>query len=1601
MNAAELQFIVKAQDQASATIGSIGSSFADMGSIVKDQVAAMQALTAALTGSTGKAKEAASATHEHAAAHKEAGESAKQHEEAELGLGRALERVANQAKEAAEAMIGLWASNEMAKATVEAAQDTEHAINSMARASGLAKAQIREFHEELAKISIKNGYATIEQMDEMAAQGFRMGGSAEQVANFTQKLSMIGKGADLKPITEGVRMLLESTGEGIDGVDKLTEALAALESKSKSGITGLLPLMEMLTSRTGDLHLSSEQLAAYAATFEKLGGRPERFVEGFAGSVRALKKAAEDGSQGLNILAQMAGVSADAFNKLSREHPEEAFMKLLSVVKKLQDEGQDPAALLSRIGIGPEQVAGVEALAKQYDVLAEKQKLAANPPPNSAKALGDSLNDDFDKSVTSLTTAWTEFKSAVGEDMLGPLTTAFNGLSTVLTAVTDFMGMLDVNTRRMAEGFVIGATGVFGIIKVFGEFFEILSGVKEALLLTGNTAVQETARTGAAIVASVAETGAAVVEETAATEAKLVEIGEAGAAAATTAGAGMLSSFAMKALAITAIIASIHETMEGIGTLMDQADARAKQGASGWGNYFKGIYGLATGDTKPLQDSMQADKDAARDPKKNDPNKVEPTWGDYGFALFHSQKETQARMQDRLGDQRQKASEDKAKETESGGEDHSITAREKSAQVLSDETFKTLQGYDGQLKKLADIQKIQDAITEAEKIKSGGGELNEVDKKVVDRLNLTKQRLAYETMMADPLQAQARAMGDAALKAAAFTKAQQDALEVSKAIRDMEEKGQLDASTPDDAAHSQAKANLQAPQQAATAKAFQEQLIAMRNQLALAGALTKADRDRLEIDQQLAALQKNMGLDTGQLAQLDAILTKTKEIEDRTAQFKSLNPQANALKEYNAQLEILNKNRATMGEPEYNREKTKLDQDTLGSRDPLGKIAQDEKEEIAQLAIVGQYREADLKTLQQITDLKHQGIDLTKAEADQLSTNNRHIQDVKDTQKQMDDLTQTFGSGLSNAISGALAGNKHAFSQFGLSLGKKMMDSAFANLSKSVEGSMQGMFGGMFGAANDNADKLIGHGKDQAESTIKTANATVQAANVYVNGAVQGAKDATANATEAGAAPGLPAAGSPGSIYGNGGPTQGGLAPFGNLGASAQAFTNSNTTGAAPSSSLGGFYAAARMHETRDQNIPNAAGGGAGGYYQFMPGTWSGIRKQHPELGLPETAMAGTKDQQTAAYQAFTKGNVDQLSASGVPINDKNTFMASFLGAGGASKFIKDRDQNPNAGAASLFPKEAASNRTIFYNKDGSEKSLDQVYGGMTHSFGNTNTTGFGPNSQAPHPSAIAAANDPVTKSLVEAGKTAQAQFETAAKAGGTSLKTELTKANTDIGADFKTKITDATGTTDKLSPDAASSPNAQPAVDPTATASNSGGDAGGLLGGLTSLAGKIPGAAPYAQGAGLLEKLLGGLFGGGGGGLGSLFSALHTGGLVGRPTAMARYVNPTIFNGAARFHDGLGDDEFPAILQRGERVLTANQDQRATAMMSRMADMIANSNASTPAGTQRPDSGRQQNGRSVIMNISTPNAGSFRHSQSQIMASQHAALQRMGNKHN
>jgi hypothetical protein len=145
----------------------------------------------------------------------------------------------------------------------------------------------------------------------------------------------------------------------------------------------------------------------------------------------------------------------------------------------------------------------------------------------------------------------------------------------------------------------------------------------------------------------------------------------------------------------------------------------------------------------------------------------------------------------------------------------------------------------------------------------------------------------------------------------------------------------------------------------------------------------------------------------------------------------------------------------------------------------------------------------------------------------------------------------------------------------------------------------------------------------------------------------------------------------------------------------------------------------------------------ATGLFQFIEQTWLATMKQSgAEFGYGRYANAIEKlpsgrhvvkdpalraeilnlrkdpSANAAMAGALTRSNAARLRGKlGREATDGELYMAHFLGAGGAARLISAREQNPNVRAADLFPRAAAANRPIFYDKQGGTRSVNGVYG--------------------------------------------------------------------------------------------------------------------------------------------------------------------------------------------------------------------------------------------------------------------------------------------------
>lgn len=156
-----------------------------------------------------------------------------------------------------------------------------------------------------------------------------------------------------------------------------------------------------------------------------------------------------------------------------------------------------------------------------------------------------------------------------------------------------------------------------------------------------------------------------------------------------------------------------------------------------------------------------------------------------------------------------------------------------------------------------------------------------------------------------------------------------------------------------------------------------------------------------------------------------------------------------------------------------------------------------------------------------------------------------------------------------------------------------------------------------------------------------------------------------------------------------------------------------------------------------------AKGSSATGLFQFIDSTWLSMVKEHGakyglsayadkiemKNGKPCCTDASVKSKildlrknpEISALMAgeLTQDNREYLESRGVDdVGKTEMYLAHFMGAGGAAKFLTARDKSGTLAGASLFPREAHANKSVFFDAAGRPRTLDQIYDRFARKFG-------------------------------------------------------------------------------------------------------------------------------------------------------------------------------------------------------------------------------------------------------------------------------------------
>ena len=167
-----------------------------------------------------------------------------------------------------------------------------------------------------------------------------------------------------------------------------------------------------------------------------------------------------------------------------------------------------------------------------------------------------------------------------------------------------------------------------------------------------------------------------------------------------------------------------------------------------------------------------------------------------------------------------------------------------------------------------------------------------------------------------------------------------------------------------------------------------------------------------------------------------------------------------------------------------------------------------------------------------------------------------------------------------------------------------------------------------------------------------------------------------------------------------------------------------------------GYLMAQAAQESSFQPDAKASTSSATGLFQFIDSTWLNSVKQYgAKYGLGGLAQQITTDEDGRPHVAdpmikreilelrkdpkvsseiaaeFAHANKTEVEkALGHTASSTDLYLAHFLGAQGATDFVKQIAAGGGAKAADILPGAAAANRSVFYDNNGDAKTVAQIY---------------------------------------------------------------------------------------------------------------------------------------------------------------------------------------------------------------------------------------------------------------------------------------------------
>ena len=325
----------------------------------------------------------------------------------------------------------------------QASMDFESAMTGVAKTTDLTDDELSAMSDAIKEMSTEIP-ATTEELAAIAESAGQLGIHKESLLDFTEIMAMLGTSTNMTAdeAATSLSRLANITGMSQEDFDRLGATIVDLGNNLATTEKEIVDMSMRIAGAGAQVGMTEAEIMSFSGALSSVGIEAEAGGSAFSTLISNMSLAVQQGGDGLEQFADVAGMSASEFAAAFEEDAAGAIIQFIQGLGNMESEGRSAIAVLDDMGLSDIRMRdALLRAAGASDVFTNALQIGSNAWDENTALVNEATKRyaTTQSQLTMMQNAYKNLKVAIGDAYTPALQKAYSVGTQVLNAVSQFI----------------------------------------------------------------------------------------------------------------------------------------------------------------------------------------------------------------------------------------------------------------------------------------------------------------------------------------------------------------------------------------------------------------------------------------------------------------------------------------------------------------------------------------------------------------------------------------------------------------------------------------------------------------------------------------------------------------------------------------------------------------------------------------------------------------------------------------------------------------------------------------------------------------------------------------------------------------------------------------------------------------------------------------------------------------------------------------------------------------------------------------------------------------------------------------------------------